>query len=118
MSVDAKDGYVAIHGWKGVSAEPGVAFCQRLAEVGCKAIIYCDIACDGAMKAPASPSTLDLQRSARRGHHGQRRYFLGKELLELEGDGDCRRHPRQSLYTGALDLGRCVALVQEVRSRP
>ena len=29
---------MAIHGWKDVSAEPGVAFCQRLAEAGCKAI--------------------------------------------------------------------------------
>ena len=28
VGVDAKDGYVAIHGWKDVSAEPGVAFCQ------------------------------------------------------------------------------------------
>ena len=44
VGVDAKDGYVAIHGWKEVSAEPGVAFCQRLAEAGCKAIIYTDIA--------------------------------------------------------------------------
>ena len=50
MGVDAKEGYVAIHGWKDVSAEPGVAFCQRLAEAGCKALIYTDIACDGAMK--------------------------------------------------------------------
>ena len=50
VGVDAKDGYVAIHGWKEVSAEPGVAFCQRLAEAGCKAIIYTDIACDGAMQ--------------------------------------------------------------------
>ena len=47
VGVDAKDGYVAIHGWKEVSAEPGVAFCQRLAEAGCKAIIYTDIARDG-----------------------------------------------------------------------
>ena len=30
VGVDAKDGYVAIHGWKEVSAEPGVAFCKRL----------------------------------------------------------------------------------------
>lgn len=50
VGVDAKDGYVAIHGWKEVSAEPGVAFCKRLAEAGCTAIIYTDIACDGAMQ--------------------------------------------------------------------
>ena len=27
-----------------------MAFCQRLAAAGCKAIIYTDIACDGAMQ--------------------------------------------------------------------
>ena len=40
VGVDAKDGYVAIHGWKEVSAEPGVDFCKRLADAGCTAIIY------------------------------------------------------------------------------
>ena len=50
VGVDAKDGYVAIHGWKEVSAEPGVDFCKRLADAGCTAIIYTDIACDGAMQ--------------------------------------------------------------------
>ena len=29
VGVDARDGYVAIHGWKEVSAEPGVDFCKR-----------------------------------------------------------------------------------------
>ena len=28
----------------------GVDFCKRLAEAGCRAIIYTDIACDGAMQ--------------------------------------------------------------------
>ena len=45
VGVDAKDGYVAIHGWKEVSAEKGVDFCRRLADAGCTAIIYTDIAC-------------------------------------------------------------------------
>ena len=50
VGVDAKDGFVAIHGWKEVSAEKGVDFCRRLADAGCTAIIYTDIACDGAMQ--------------------------------------------------------------------
>ena len=36
--------------WKEVSAEKGVDFCRRLADAGCTAIIYTDIACDGAMQ--------------------------------------------------------------------
>ena len=61
VGVDAKDGFVAIHGWKEVSAEKGVDFCKRLAAAGCKAIIYTDIACDGAMQG----TNLALYRSSR-----------------------------------------------------
>ena len=71
VSVDARDGYVAIHGWKDVSAEPGVA-----------------ITASGGISSE-------------------------KELLELEEMGTAAAILGKSLYTGALDLGRCVALVQK-----
>jgi phosphoribosylformimino-5-aminoimidazole carboxamide ribotide isomerase len=114
VGVDAKDGYVAIHGWKEVSAEPGVAFCKRLAEAGCKAIIYTDIACDGAMKG----TNLALYRQLAKEVPGVAITASGgisseKELLELEEMGTAAAILGKSLYTGALDLGRCVALVQK-----
>ena len=114
VGVDARDGYVAIHGWKDVSAEPGVAFCQRLAEAGCKAIIYTDIACDGAMKG----TNLALYRQLAKEVPGVAITASGgisseKELLELEEMGTAAAILGKSLYTGALDLGRCVALVQK-----
>ena len=114
VGVDAKGGYVAIHGWKDVSAEPGVAFCQRLAEAGCKAIIYTDIACDGAMKG----TNLALYRQLAKEVPGVAITASGgisseKELLELEEMGTAAAILGKSLYTGALDLGRCVALVQK-----
>ena len=114
VGVDVKDGYVAIHGWRDVSAEPGVAFCQRLAEAGCKAIIYTDIACDGAMKG----TNLALYRQLAKEVPGVAITASGgisseKELLELEEMGTAAAILGKSLYTGALDLGRCVALVQK-----
>ena len=114
VGVDARDGYVAIHGWKDVSAEPGVAFCQRLAEAGCKAIIYTDIACDGAMKG----TNLALYRQLAKEVPGVAITASGgisseKELLELEEMGTAAAILGKSLYTGALGLGRCVALVQK-----
>ena len=114
VGVDAKDGYVAIHGWKEVSAEPGVAFCQRLAEAGCKAIIYTDIACDGAMQG----TNLALYRQLAREVPGVAITASGgisseQELLELEEMGTAAAILGKSLYTGALDLRRCVALVQK-----
>ena len=113
VGVDAKDGYVAIHGWKEVSAEKGVDFCKRLADAGCRAIIYTDIACDGAMQG----TNLTLYRQLQTEAPGVEFTASGgisseAELLELEQMGLAAAILGKSLYTGALDLKRCVELVQ------
>ena len=114
VGVDAKDGYVAIHGWKEVSAEPGVDFCKRLADAGCTAIIYTDIACDGAMQG----TNLGLYRTLAKEVPSVAFTASGgisseAELLELKKMGTAAAILGKSLYTGALDLARCVQLVQE-----
>ena len=113
VGVDAKDGSVAIHGWKEVSAEKGVDFCKRLADAGCRAIIYTDIACDGAMQG----TNLTLYRQLQAEVPGVEFTASGgiaseAELLELEQMGLAAAILGKSLYTGALDLKRCVELVQ------
>ena len=127
VGVDAKDGYVAIHGWKEVSAEPGVAFCKRLAAAGCTAIIYTDIACDGAMQGTnlslyrqlaAQGTNLALYRQLAKEVPGVAFTASGgisseAELLELQQMGTAAAILGKSLYTGALDLARCVQLVQD-----
>ena len=114
VGVDAKDGFVAIHGWKEVSAEKSVGFCKRLAAAGCKAIIYTDIACDGAMQG----TNLALYRQLSAEVPGVEFTASGgisseAELLELERMGVAAAILGKSLYTGALDLARCVQLVQK-----
>ena len=113
VGVDAKDGCVAIHGWKEVSAEKGVDFCKRLADAGCRAIIYTDIACDGAMQG----TNLTLYRQLQAEVPGVEFTASGgiaseAELLELERMGLAAAILGKSLYTGALDLKRCVELAQ------
>ena len=113
VGVDAKDGFVAIHGWKEVSAEKGVDFCRRLADAGCTAIIYTDIACDGAMQG----TNLALYRQLATEVPGVAFTASGgisseAELLELKKMGTAAAILGKSLYTGALDLKHCVELVQ------
>ena len=113
VGVDAKDGYVAIHGWKEVSTEQGVDFCKRLAEAGCRAIIYTDIACDGAMQG----TNLALYRQLQAEVPGVAFTASGgisseAELEELDRMGVAAAILGKSLYTGALDLKRCAARVQ------
>ena len=97
-----------------MSAEPGMDFCKRLAAAGCTAIIYTDIACDGAMRG----TNLGLYRTLAKEVPGVAFTASGgisseAELLELKKMGTAAAILGKSLYTGALDLARCVQLVQE-----
>ena len=50
VSVDIKDGFVAIRGWTQQSSLTADALCARLADVGVKTVICTDISRDGAMR--------------------------------------------------------------------
>lgn len=113
VGVDARDGYVAVSGWRELSEEKGIDFCKRLLDAGCTAVIYTDISRDGAMRG----TNLELYRTLAREVPGLAITASGgisyeSELLELEQAGTAAAILGKSLYTGALDLARCVQLVQ------
>lgn len=113
VGVDARDGYVAVSGWRELSEEKGIDFCKRLLDAGCTAVIYTDISRDGAMQG----TNLELYRTLAREVPGLAITASGgisyeSELLELEQAGTAAAILGKSLYTGALDLARCVQLVQ------
>ena len=47
VGVDARDGYVAINGWKEITAQESFSFCKYLRDMGVKTVIYTDISRDG-----------------------------------------------------------------------
>ena len=49
VGVDAKDGKVAVHGWKKVTDIDAVDFCRKLREVGLHTVICTDISRDGML---------------------------------------------------------------------
>lgn len=50
VGVDAAGGKVAVNGWKEVTDIDSVGFCEKLAGIGVKSVIYTDISRDGAMR--------------------------------------------------------------------
>lgn len=52
VSIDAKNGKVAIEGWEEVSSVDSVELCKELEEMGVKTIVYTDISKDGMMIGP------------------------------------------------------------------
>lgn len=104
VGVDARDGYVAINGWKELSNETGIEFCKRLRNVGVKTVIYTDISRDGAEKG----TNLDLYRELAN-IEGLNITASGgvsslEELKELQTIGTHASILGKALYTGRLDL--------------
>ena len=113
VGVDARDGFVAINGWKELSAERGVDFCRRLRDAGVQTVIYTDISRDGAEKG----TTLELYQelSAIKGLNiiASGGISFERELEELDAMGVWGAILGKALYTGKLDLARAVRLVQK-----
>lgn len=52
IGIDAKDGYVATHGWISTSEVKAVDLGKRFAEAGAETFIFTDIATDGMLSGP------------------------------------------------------------------
>ena len=107
VGVDARDGYVAVSGWKELSAERGVDFCRRLR----KTVIYTDISRDGA----EAGTNLDLYRELSEIQGLDITASGGvssiEELKELQRIGTRAAILGKALYTGRLDLKTVIAEV-------
>ena len=104
VGVDARDGYVAVSGWKELSAERGVDFCRRLRDAGVRTVIYTDISRDGAEQG----TNLDLYRELAQIDGLDITASGGvsslQELRELQRIGTKAAILGKALYTGRLDL--------------
>ena len=112
VGVDARDGFVAVNGWKEISQERGVDFCRRLRDAGVKTVIYTDISRDGAEQG----TNLDLYRELA-GIEGLDITASGgvssiEELRELQAIGTKAAILGKALYTGRLDLKTVIEEVE------
>ena len=111
VGVDARDGFVAISGWKELSRERGVDFCRRLRDAGVHRVIYTDISRDGAEQG----TNLDLYRELVTIQGLEITASGGvsslEELQTLQAMGVRAAILGKALYTGRLDL---AAVIREV----
>ena len=108
VGVDARDGYVAINGWKELSTETGLDFCRRLRDAGVKTVIYTDISRDGAGKGTnlevyEALSQIKGLRVTASGGVGSM-----EEIAALEAMGVSAAILGKAIYSGALDLAAVI----------
>ena len=63
VGIDARDGKVAVNGWAEVSDQLATDLAKKFEDAGVSAIIYTDIARDGAMEGPNIEETVKLAES-------------------------------------------------------
>lgn len=109
VGVDARDGYVAVSGWRELSRERGVDFCRRLRDAGVGTVIYTDISRDGAERG----TNLEVYRelTALGGLDITASGGIGslEELRALNAMGARAAILGKALYTGRLELKTVLA---------
>ncbi|MCT4621267.1 MAG: 1-(5-phosphoribosyl)-5-[(5-phosphoribosylamino)methylideneamino]imidazole-4-carboxamide isomerase [Marinisporobacter sp.] len=63
VSIDAKDGYVAVDGWTKTSNIKAIDFAKKLEGLGLKTLIYTDIAKDGMLEGPNFKELKELKEN-------------------------------------------------------
>jgi phosphoribosylformimino-5-aminoimidazole carboxamide ribotide isomerase len=107
VSIDARDGRVALNGWAKITGHDAVEAAIHCERDGCEAIIYTDIACDGMMNGFNVEATRTLAKSlktpvfASGGISGLKDL---KALKEIAPDGVAGCIVGRALYEGTLKL--------------
>ena len=119
VGVDARDGYVAVcgvgvfclllgfvavSGWKELSAEKGVDFCRRLRDAGVQTVIYTDISRDGAEQGTNLALYRELAKIEGLDITASGGVSSLEELRQLKTIGIHAAILGKALYTGRLDL--------------
>ena len=111
VSIDARSGYVAIHGWQGKTEISAVKLAQQMVEAGVRRLVYTDIERDGTLTGPNLPAiarllkVIDLPLIASGGISSLEDVRRLKKLGGIEGV-----IIGKALYTRAIDLAQTLAI--------
>ena len=112
VGVDARDGYVAINGWKrDHPLQESFSFCKYLRDMGVKTVIYTDISRDGGLEGTNMDAYRKLQQIEGLEVTASGGISFEREITELK-DIVAAAILGKAIYSGALDLSRAVELAR------
>ncbi len=109
VGIDAKDGYVATHGWERVSGRQAVAFAGEMAALGVQTIIYTDIATDGMLSGPNTQAMAHMAQSVDAGIIASGGVGSLEDITALKTTGVEGVIVGKALYTHNIDLKEAIA---------
>ncbi len=111
--VDAKGGYVAIHGWRTLTDIPALDFLKSLPARGVFTAIYTDIGTDGMLSGTNLPAFWDVVQIKDLDVVASGGITYERELITLRDLSLYGAIIGKAIYAGKLDLARALALVKE-----
>jgi len=113
VGIDAKDGFVAVHGWLEKSEKNAVAFCKEIEKIGVSTVIFTDISRDGAQKGTNIELYKQLNKKLKINIVASGGITFTQEIKELNSIGLYGAILGKALYTGAIDLKEAILLAGE-----
>jgi len=113
VGIDARDGYVATHGWVKGTKTKALELALRMAALGVRRIIYTDIKRDGTLTEPGFRAIAEMVKGVRLpiiAAGGISKLSHLKKLAELGVEGAI---VGKALYTGDINLGEALIAVKD-----
>lgn len=111
VGVDARDGYVAVNGWKEITDRESFEFCRYLRDIGVKTVIYTDISRDGCLEGTNMETYRKLQNIEGLEVTASGGISFEEEITALK-DVAAAAILGKAIYSGKLDLERAVKLAE------
>ena len=111
VSIDAREGYIAIRGWRQDTELKAVEFAKSMVKLGVKRFIYTDINRDGTLTEPNFTAIFEMVNATRLpviASGGISSLNHLKMLAQLGVEGAI---VGKALYTGDIDLKQALAAV-------
>ena len=113
VGLDARDGWVAVHGWRETSALDVLTVARRMRDLGVRRVVYTDIGRDGTMTGVNLNATVALARDSDLeviASGGVASLDDIRRLAAHAADGIAGVIVGQALYTGAVELRQAIAV--------
>ncbi|MEQ2528822.1 1-(5-phosphoribosyl)-5-[(5-phosphoribosylamino)methylideneamino]imidazole-4-carboxamide isomerase [Robertmurraya yapensis] len=115
IGIDAKNGYVATHGWLNTSEMKAVDLGKRFAEVGAETFIFTDIATDGMLSGPNLAAVEEMALATKKeviASGGVSQLADLTALKQYEGSGVKGAIVGKALYEGRFSVAEALVGVR------
>ena len=114
VSIDAREGYIAIHGWRQETELKAIEFAKSMVKLGVRRFIYTDIARDGTLTEPNFAAIVELIDTIRLPVIAAGGISSLNHLRVLKKLGAEGAIVGKALYTGDINLKQAIATISQM----